>query len=84
MWIVALAALLAGVVALNVAVLQLNVRLDRIARERTDLRAANAALAARLSIARSTPQIEQLARRRLGLVQATPEQTFYVELPPRR
>lgn len=83
LWIVVFGVLLAGVVALNVAVLELNVRLDRAARERADLRAANAALAAQVSSAQSTPQIEQLARRRLGLVPAAPEQTEYVELSPR-
>ena len=83
LWIVVFGVLLAGVVALNVAVLELNLRLDRVARERADLRAANAALAAQVSSAQSTPQIEQLARRRLGLVPAAPEQTEYVELSPR-
>ena len=78
--IVVLAALLAGVVALNVAVLQLNVRLDQLARERANVRAANAALALQLSSAASAPQIERLAQRRLGLVRAEPEETTYIEL----
>ena len=77
--IVALAALLAGVVALNVAVLQLNLRLDELGQERARLRAANATLALQLSTAGA--QVEQLAQRRLGLVRATPEQTTYVRLP---
>ena len=38
-WIVVLAVLLAGIVAVNVAVLQLNVRLDELGRERVQLRA---------------------------------------------
>ena len=78
-WIVALAALLAGVVALNVAVLQLNLRLDELGQERAKLRAENATLALQLSTADA--QVEVLARRRLGLVRATPEQTTYVRLP---
>ena len=78
--IVVLAVLLAGVVALNVAVLQLNVRLDRLGRERADLCAANAALALQLSSAASAPQIERLAQSRLGLVRAEPEQTTYIQL----
>jgi cell division protein FtsL len=82
--IAALAVLLAGVVALNVAVLQLNLRLDELARERANLRAANASLAAQLSSAAATPQVEALAQERLGLVPATPEQTTYVELDPAR
>jgi cell division protein FtsL len=80
LWIAALTVLLAGVVALNVAVLQLNVGLDRLARERAQLRAANATLAAQLSSAAATPQVEALAGKRLGLVPAAPEQTTYVEL----
>ena len=79
-WIVAFAVLLAGVVALNVAVLQLNLRLDRLTNERADLKARNAALAGRLAGARSPHELERLARARLGLVEAKPEQTSYVAL----
>ena len=84
LWIALLAALLAGVVALNVAVLQANIRLDELAKERADLVGANAELSSQLSSAGATPQVEALARRRLGLEPATPEQTTYVELKPRR
>lgn len=80
-WIGLVAALLAGVVALNVAVLRLNMQLDRLGRERQDLRAQNAALSVQLSSAASAPRIEGIAARRLGLVQATPDQTSYVKLP---
>jgi len=82
-WIGALAALLAGIVALNVAVLQLNVRLEELARERANLRAANATLSAQLSQAAAIPQLEALAVNQLGLVPATHEQTTYVELDSR-
>ena len=81
-WIAALAGLLAGVVALNVAVLRLNMRLDELGRERTELRAANATLSSQLSSAAAGPQVESVARARLGLVEAPPEQTFYVDLVP--
>jgi hypothetical protein len=81
--IVALAALLAGIVALNVAVLQLNLRLDELGRERANLRATNASLSAQLSRAAATPQVEALAQQRLGLEPATPEATTYVDLPAR-
>jgi hypothetical protein len=81
--IVVLGALLAGIVALNVLVLQLNLRLDGLARERANLLAANAALSAQLSSAAAAPQVEALARKRLGLVQADPEDTVYVDLRPR-
>jgi cell division protein FtsL len=80
-WIGVVAVLLAGVVALNVAVLRLNMKLDHLSRERADLRAQNAALAVQLSGAASAPRIQGLAAKRLGLVQATPDQTSYVKLP---
>src|SRR2546421_9370723 len=47
-WIGVVAALLAGVVAMNVAVLRLNMKLDHLGRERADLRAQNAALSVQL------------------------------------
>lgn len=81
LWIAIVAALLAGVVATNVAVLRLNMTLDRLGRERADLRAQNAALASQLSSAAAAPRIQTLAAKRLGLVQATPDQTTYVKLP---
>jgi cell division protein FtsL len=80
-WIAIVALLLAGVVALNVAVLRLNMTLDRLGRERANLRAENAALSVELSSAASAPRIQGIAARRLGLVQATPDQTSYVRLP---
>jgi cell division protein FtsL len=81
LWIGIVAALLAGVVAMNVAVLRLNMQLDRLGRERADLQAKNAALAVKLSGAASAPRIQGLAARQLGLVQATPGQTSYLNLP---
>ena len=83
-WIAALAALLAGIVALNVAVLQANVRLDELARQSADLQAKNAQLSSQLSSAGATPQVESLARARLGLELAAPEQQQYVELKRKR
>jgi cell division protein FtsL len=80
-WIGIIAALLAGVVAMNVAVLRLNMTLDRLGRERANLRAENAALSVQLSSAASTPRIQGLAAKQLGLTQATPDQTSYVTLP---
>ena len=80
--IVIVTVLLTGVVALNVAVLRLTVELDRLGRERTELRAENAVLAARVSKARATGRIRNLADRRLGLVTADPDQMTFVELSP--
>lgn len=79
-WIVVTAVLLAGVVALNVAVLQLNLGLGRLGRERVKLKAENAALASELSSASAAAKIEGLARQRLGLVPAQAGDTVYVRL----
>ena len=79
-WIAFLATMLAGVVALNVAVLRLNMELDELGRERQNLRAENAALAARYSSVHATARIEALARTTLGLVPADPDDTTYVQL----
>ncbi|MDH4176937.1 MAG: cell division protein FtsL [Thermoleophilia bacterium] len=83
-WIVVVAALLAGVVAVNVAVLQLNVELDRLGVERAQLRADNARLRARLSSASASIRIETQARARLGVESADPLLTTYVDLAPER
>jgi cell division protein FtsL len=81
-WIGIVAALLAGVVATNVAVLRLNMKLDRLGRERSDLRAQNAQLSSQLSSAASAPRIQKLAAKQLGWVQATSDQTTYFTLRP--
>ena len=78
--IVLLAALLAGVVAVNVAVLRLNVELDRTGRERSQLKADVAGLRAELSSTSATSRIAQVATEELGLVPADPETTTYVPL----
>lgn len=80
LWIGALAALLAGVVAMNVGVLRLNMALDGLGRERADLRAGNAALSSQVSSAAAARRIQSFAARRFGLVQASPAQTSYVLL----
>jgi cell division protein FtsL len=83
LWILLLAALLAGVVAVNVAVLRLNLQLDGASREREQLRADLAGLRAELSSVAATAQVERAARDELGLVPADPDQMVYVTLPPR-
>jgi len=82
-WIVMLAVLLGGIVALNVAVLQLNVRLQQANGGKADARARTAALAGRLSSAGSAPQVASAAERKLGLMPAAPDQTTYVDLGAR-
>ncbi len=80
-----LALLLAGVVALNVIVLRLNVRYDALGRERARLQAEIAQLQAQLSSASANERIETMARDRLGLVPFEPDRTSYVRLPvPKR
>jgi len=83
-WIVVFGALLAGVVAVNVAVLQLNVQLDKLGTERVQLRADTAHLRSQLSSAGAAVQVESQARARLGLVPADPAAMTYIELPPRK
>jgi cell division protein FtsL len=82
LWIVVAAVLLAGVVAVNVAVLQLNVRLDELGRERIQLQAETKRLSSQLSSASANARIESQAKSRLGLVPADPELTFHVQLTP--
>ena len=81
-WIALLGILLAGVVALNVAVLRLNMSLDRLNQEQTDLHAQNAALQSELSSNSASMRIE-IAARRMGLVPAAPEDTGYLDLSRR-
>jgi cell division protein FtsL len=80
LWIVLFAVLLSGVVAVNVAVLRLNLDLDRAGRERSELKAEIARLRSELSSASATARIEQLARDELGLVPADQDGIVYVEL----
>ena len=79
LWIGLLALLLTGVVALNVAVLRLNMEIEKLGRERIELRAKNAELASRLSSSAAPARVDSLARRQ-GLVLAQPT---YVDLRSR-
>jgi hypothetical protein len=75
--------LLTGIVALNVAVLRLNIRLDHMNNQSQQLQAENAALGAKLSAAVSSPRIQALAKAQ-GFVSADPTTTGYVDLATRR
>jgi cell division protein FtsL len=68
LWIALFGALLAGVVAVNVAVLRLNLQFDEVGRERSELRADISRLRSELSSASATARIERLARDELGFV----------------
>ena len=80
LWIAGLAVVLAGVVAVNVAVLQLNVRLDEYGRERVQLRDDNARLRAQLSSTAASARVSSRAKTELGLVEADSSTTAYVRL----
>jgi len=78
-WISAFAVLLAGVVAVNVAVLRVNVRLNELNKQQLQLQAENQTLASRASSAASSLRIEQVAHR-LGLQPAPASDTSYLYL----
>ena len=80
LWIALFTVLLAGVVAVNVSVLRLNLQLSRADRERTDLRADVSRLRSELSSASATSRIDRVAQKELGLVPADPNETVYVHL----
>ena len=72
--------LLVGVVFVNVAVLRLNLQLDRATQQRSKLHAQNAALQSELSSQLASPRIQAIARRQDGLVDADPSTIGYVNL----
>lgn len=65
---------------MNLAVLRLNLRLDSETKQRTDLRAGNAALQSQLSAALASPRIQALARQQDGLTEADPSTIGYLNL----
>lgn len=77
------AVLLGGVVAVNVAVLRLNLELDGVSRQRSELEADVARIRSELSSAAATAEIARVAEDELGLVQSDPNTTVYVNLGPR-
>ena len=80
LWIVVSGILLAGVVFVNVAVLQLNLSLDSTNSERTKLIAQNAALESQYSALVASQRIQQQAVRQLGLQYSDPSTYGYVNL----
>jgi cell division protein FtsL len=81
-WISAFALLLAGIVAVNVAVLRANVAVDKLDKAQVDLQAQNAALASQVSSSIASIRIEQSARK-FGLVPASAADTSYIDLNQR-
>jgi cell division protein FtsL len=80
LWIAVSGVLLAGVVFVNVAVLRLNLQLDKANQQRSNLRAQNAALQSELSSELASPRIQSLARHQDGLVPADPSTIGYINL----
>jgi cell division protein FtsL len=83
LWISVVAVLLAGIVAVNVALLRVNLRLDQIGRERDKLHADNATLSSQVSSASASARIQDLGVRD-GLVPASTADTTYYDMAPRR
>jgi cell division protein FtsL len=82
-WMILFALLLAGVVAVNVAVLRAHVAVTHLDQQRAELQAQNQALASQLSAASSAPRVEAAARK-LGMVEAPAADTTYLVLPSGR
>jgi cell division protein FtsL len=81
-WIGLLAVLLVGVVAVNVAVLRLNMQIEKLGQQRLELEAQNALLESKVSSTLAPARIEREARTKLGLLPAA--EPTYVELRPHR
>jgi cell division protein FtsL len=81
-WIGLLAVLLVGVVAVNVAVLRLNMQIEKLGQQRLELEAQNALLESKVSSTLAPARIEREARTKLGLLPAA--EPTYVELRPQR
>ena len=79
-WIAVSGVLLAGVVFVNVAVLRLNLQLDKVNQQRLKLQAENAQLESQLSSQLASPRIQALARHYGGLVPADPSTIGYITL----
>lgn len=82
LWISAFALLLAGVVAVNVAVLRANVAVNKLDQRQVELQNQNAALSSQVSSAIASIRIEQAARH-FGLVPAPTADTSYLDLNQR-
>ena len=82
LWIAVSAVLLAGVVFVNLAVLRLNLAVDKATREQAQLRASTAQLQSQLSAALASPRIQAQARKVDGLVPADPSTIGYINLAP--
>jgi len=80
LWIAVSGILLAGVVFVNVVVLQLNLSLDSANSDRSKLLAQNAALQSQYSALVSSPRIQAQAVKQFGLVYEDPAGYGYVNV----
>lgn len=80
-WVLLLATLFGGIVALNVGALRYSIDASKLDAEGTALRTQNADLTARVAALTGYGRISKLAGD-LGMVQADPSQTQYVTLQP--
>jgi hypothetical protein len=78
LWIVLIAALLAGIVAVNVAALRLNLETQRLEQRKDELLTVTAASASELSSLGSAARVESVGMRELGLAQA--DRVTYVHI----
>jgi hypothetical protein len=81
-WIVLIATLLAGIVALNVAALRLNLETQRLDQRKDELLTETAASASELSSLGAATRVESVGVRELGLVEA--DRVTYVRARPGR
>jgi|SRR5579884_931656 len=80
LWITVGGILLAGVVFVNVAVLQLNLQLDKATAQRSKLQADDASLQTQYARLISSPRISAAATERFGLRYEDPSQYGYIDL----
>jgi cell division protein FtsL len=81
LWIVVVAALLSGIVALNVAVLRLNMQVEQLDNQRDQLVSKRDGLQSQISTAAAAGRIEELATKMLHL--GAPQSTTYLDLKRR-
>lgn len=80
LWITVGGILLAGVVFVNVAGLQLNLRLEKANAQKAKLIAENASLQTQYSRLMSSPRIYAVVTKRFGLRYEDPSQYGYIDL----
>jgi hypothetical protein len=83
LWVLTLAGLFGGIVALNVATLRANLEINRLQDAQQQVQAQNDLLASRVALLSGPARIDVLAAR-MGMVQATPSAGDFLRLTPLR